>query len=856
MSFVKIRSWVAGLLVLALAGCGGGGSGGDPLLGGGSGVVSGAAKVEVATSSATLGDGESTITVTAIVKDSNNVGLPNTTLSWAASAGSLTGAALTTDTDGKAVATFSATDRSAGTATISASSGSAKGSALVTLQGTRFVVVTSSAPAVGTDGGTVTLTAIVKDAANVAIGGAAVSWRADTGNLSGQTSVTNAQGVATATYSPGSTFLQPTAIITVASGSASGSTPVQITPTTTSIELLASSPSIGTGGDQVLISAFVKDANNIAKVSAPVSWSVDKGRISNQTVVTDVNGIARATLDAGSDKSNRTAVMTVVSGAARQTLNVPIINTKLTYSGASTTTVGSTLQLNFSAADSKGVPIPNVTLTLASALGNGLPATVATDAAGQASVVYQATLPGVDAISVTGAGAVLQPPVALTVTGSDEELLFLPPPPPPPQSQPIAKVVVGTPKALVVRYRKLGVAQVGAKLNIAATIGTLKVSGGQKSSVDTDANGEASFTVESAFAGSSVVSATVDGKPVQASLPLNFIATVPANLVLQVTPTALAPNLGGSTNNQAQLVAKVIDANGNPVADTTVNFSQQADPSGGALQQASAVTDLNGVATVQYLSGATSTASGAVLLKGTVASNTAISGTAAMTVNQSALFIALGTGNTITNFDQQTYEKNWTVYVTDANGVRVTNVPVTVKLIPNYFAKGYMQWNETASQWVFIERRECPNEDGPNNPGRVSASDLTQRWTTATPLPAPPPTLTLKPSDYNANGRLDQGEDTNADGSLTPGNVAALTSSTVTTDSNGAATITMRYAELYAPWIGVRLTATAIVAGTESTSFKDFDLDRLAGDFSVKTVSPAGANSPFGVDIRACTDTK
>lgn len=843
MSFVKIRSWVAGLMVLALAGCGGGGAGGDPLLGGGSGVVSGAAKVEVATSSATLGDGDSTITVTAIVKDSNNVGLPNTTLSWAASAGSLTGASLTTNGDGKAVATFSATDRSAGTATISASSGSAKGSTVVALQSARTVVVSTSAPAVGTDGGTVTITATVKDPANATIAGASVSWAADVGSLTNQVSVTNADGVATAVYSPGATRTQPEATITVKSGSApnqaTGSAIVQITPTTTSIELLASSPSIGTGGDQVLISAFVKDANNIAKVGAPVSWSVDKGRISNQTVVTDVNGIARATLDAGSDKSNRTAVMTAVSGAARQTLNVPIINTKLTYSGASTTTVGSTLQLNFSAADSKGVPIPNVTLALASALGNGLPATVATDSAGQASVVYQATRAGVDAISVTGAGAVLQPPVALTVTGSDEELLFLSPPP-------SEKVVVGTPKVLVVRYRKLGVAQAGAKLNIAATIGTPTVAGLPVTSVTTDANGEASFTVESAFAGSSVVSATVDGKPVQASLPVSFIATVPYNLVLQVTPTALAPNLGGSTNNQAQLVAKVIDRNGNPVADTTVNFSQQADPSGGALQQASAVTDLNGVATVQYLSGATSTASGAVLLKGTVASNTAINGTAAMTVNQSALFIALGTGNTITNFDQQTYEKNWTVYVTDANGVRVTNVPVTVKLIPNYFAKGYMAWNETASQWVYITYQECPNEDGLNNPGRNPVDGTSPYWTAAN----------VKPAAFSFNGRLDVGEDLNGDASLTPGNVAALTSSTVTTDSNGAATITMRYAELYAPWIGVRLTATAIVAGTESTSFKDFPLDRLAGDFSVKTVAPAGAISPFGTDVSTCTNSR
>jgi len=809
MSFVKIKSWLATLSVLALVACGGGGGGGDPVLGGGSGgTVSGAAKVDVSTSNATLGDGESTITVTAIVKDAANVALPNTALTWAATAGSLTAATLVTDADGKATATFSASNRTPGTATITATSGTASGTATVALQNSRSVVVSSSAPAVGTDGGTVTISAIVKDPTNVAISGAAVTWSTNVGSLSGQTSVTNAQGVATATYSPGATRTLPTATITVASASASASVNVEVTATTTSIELLASTPSIGTGGDQVTVSAFVKDANNIAKVGAPVSWSVDLGRLSSITTVTDSNGIARATLDAGSNKTNRTAVVKAVSGAAQQTLNVPIQGTKLAYSGATTTTAGSTLQLTFNASDSKQVAINGVTLTLSSALGNGLPATVTTDSAGQAQVAYVATRPGADTITVTGAGA--SATVAMTVTGTDEDLAFTSPTPP-------FSIVVGTPQTLTLRYRKAGVAQVNVPINLAATIGNLSTS-----SVTTDGSGQATVTIQSGFAGSSMVSATLASSAVQATLPLNFIATTPATLVLQVTPTALAPNQAGSTSNQATVVAKVTDANGNPVAGSTVNFSQQADPSGGVLQQASAVTDLNGVATVQYLSGAVSTASNAVLLKGTVAANTAVSGTAAMTVNQSALFIALGTGNTIGNYDTQTYEKSWTVYVTDANGVRVTNVPVTIKVIPNYYRKGRLAWSETDSMWVYVlPTLDCLNEDR-----------------------------------ANLNGRLDPGEDTNGDGALTPGNVVALTASTVTTDNNGSATITMRYAESYAPWIGVRLTATAIVAGTESTAFKDFPLDKLAGDFSVKTVTPAGQLSPFGTDTSTCTNAR
>lgn len=524
MSVVKIKSWLVGLCVLALVGCGGGGSAGDPLLGDDPGAGSTAASVDVSTSGTTLGDGESTITVTAIVKDAKNVGLANTTLSWGTTAGNLTGTTTTTDSDGKATATFAATDsqRAVGTATISATSGKASGSAVVSLLGTRAVVVTSSAPAVGTDGGTIVVTTTVKDPNNVAIAGAAVSWKVDIGNLSDQESVTNAQGVATATYSPGSTFVQPTATITATSSTASASITVQVTPTTTSIELLAASPSIGTGGEQVLITAFVKDANNIAKVGAPLTWSVDQGFISNQSLLTDSNGIGRATLDAGSNKANRTAVITAVSGAARQTLNLPIEKTKLTYSGPTTTTVGSTVPLTFAAADSKQVAISGAVLTVTSSLGNSVPTTATTDSAGQVSLNYGATKAGTDTITVTGLGASTS--VAMTITGTDEDLAFVSP-------AASTKVVVGQSQTLTVRYRKLGVAQPNQVINLAATIGTLSAN-----SITTDANGQGSVTVVSGFAGSSVVSATLAASAVQASLPLNFIATTPATLVLQVTP--------------------------------------------------------------------------------------------------------------------------------------------------------------------------------------------------------------------------------------------------------------------------------------------------------------------------------
>lgn len=810
MSLVKFRNLLALLCTTALVACGGGGSNsGNPAIGGSGGGSSNAASVSISTSNQTLGDGSSTITVTAVVKDANNVGLASAPVTWSSSAGSLTGVTSTTGTDGTAIATFSATDaeRTAGSATITAKSGSATDSATVALQGQRTVILSSSKLQIGTDGDTATLTAVVRDSNNVAINGARVSWMSTAGALSGQTSVTNSSGVATATFTPTgiNPSTTPTVTVSANSGGQAASTTLNISPSTTSIELMASQATVGTGGEQITITAFVKDGNNLAKSGAPVGWSVDSGRISSQINTTNSGGIATAILDAGSNKANRTALVIVNSGAARQTLSVPVINTKLTYSGATTLPVNSSIDVTLTVADSKGVAVPGVSLALSSALGNTVPATVATNNLGQAVVSYAAVHSGADTLSVIGAGATLS--TAITVTGLEDELVFLTP-------GADSKVVVGSTQTLNVRYRKSGVDQPNATINFAATIGALT-----QSSASTGSGGTASVGIRSNFAGASSISATVAGTSVQATLPLNFVATTPASVVLQVTPSALAPNLGGSTSNQATVIAKVVDANGNPVADKTVNFSQLADPSGGRLQQASAVTDLNGVASVQYLSGAEGTANGGVRLQATVAGTSVTSGVATLTVNQTALFIALGTGNSMSNLDPQTYQKNWTVYVTDANGVAVTNVPLTVEVIPTEFGKGFMVWDDVGSLWVYGGGpRWCLNED------------------------------------VNRNGTLDAGEDINRDGALTPGNVVRLSSGVLTTDAAGAATVSLLYAENYAPWIRVRLKVSAIVQGTESSTAREFPLERLSSDFSTKTISPPGQFSPFGVDFSTCTN--
>jgi hypothetical protein len=157
-----------------------------------------------------------------------------------------------------------------------------------------------------------------------------------------------------------------------------------------------------------------------------------------------------------------------------------------------------------------------------------------------------------------------------------------------------------------------------------------------------------------------------------------------------VSPTAIGTNSSGSTTQQAKLLATVTDANGNPVTGATVAFNRIADPSGGNLSQASATTDSGGQASVQYIAGASTTGNNGVQIKASVLGNPAVTNIASLTVNQSALFIALGTGNVISNLDEQTYKKDWTVYVTDANGVAVPNIDLTIKVLPIQYMKGVL----------------------------------------------------------------------------------------------------------------------------------------------------------------------
>ena len=108
-----------------------------------------------------------------------------------------------------------------------------------------------------------------------------------------------------------------------------------------------------------------------------------------------------------------------------------------------------------------------------------------------------------------------------------------------------------------------------------------------------------------------VLTATsVSNSSVTISKTVQFYNTAPVNMLFSATPQVM-PSLDATPGETAQLVAKVVDTMGNPVSNQTVTFSMGAPTytypnssiSGPQLLTSTAVTNINGTATVIFKPG-------------------------------------------------------------------------------------------------------------------------------------------------------------------------------------------------------------------------------------------------------------
>ena len=581
--------------------------------------------------------------------------------------------------------------------------------------------------------------------------------------------------------------------------------------TVSAIQLTTDIPELSSdGATPVTIFADVKGVGSVLLPDQPVTFTADSGALAVPSATTDANGRATATLNTGGNKSTRSIRITVTSGGVTQTTTIGVSGTVLTINAPSSLVINSSTPVTVFLKDSAGNGIAGQNVVLTSSLGNTFtPSTATTNAAGQATISLNATNGGSETITASALGAT----AIQNINISPNNFTFLAP-------AAGKEIDLNTSEPVTVHFDISGVNQTG---NVTFTITRGTVS----SPTQLLASGNASITVSSPTAGIATITASASG--VSAQRNVEFVAKTASIMNISASPAIVGINTATTTTQQSTISAQVKDAAGNLVKNKTINFSI-VDVTGGSLSPGTAVTDSQGIASTVYTAGTTTSAQNGVRVTATVADTPTVTATANLTVARQALFVDLGTDNTIRKSTSgPNYEKDYSVLVVDAARAAVKGATVTVSLTPLTYRKGDYTFIDPS--WRPSVSVTCPSEDRNGN-GQLDTEDINGNG------------LLDPGEDTNGNLGLDV-EDTNSDGLLTPSGVATITGSVVTDDS-GFGIVTIKYPAEVGNWVKVRLEARATVAASEGTGRVDFVLPVLASDLTTETVSPPGNPSRFG----------
>ena len=558
-------------------------------------------------------------------------------------------------------------------------------------------------------------------------------------------------------------------------------------PVVARVTLLAASTQLQSGDDSgVQIMAIVRDANNILLADQTVEFGVAQGSDGAITVTqltTDDAGTATAVLTTGGNEQNRTITVNATSSDVSDTLDVSVVGTALTVTGTSSMVSGDDATLTLSLRDSFGDGLAGETFTVTSSNSNTLSAaTLTADGSGQAQVDITAITAGADTVTVTALGETETHTITVSSDVFDLDT-----------ASGDIDLTLNSAHTINLTWQDGATPGSGTVL-LSSTRGTLNVS-----SLNVT-GGADSFTITSANAGPALITATADD--VSTTLNIEFVATTPAMIELQSDLSTIG--VGGE---QATLTATVFDAleNGNRVKNQRVTFNIVQDTGGGTISVGEGITDSQGQVSTVFTSGGSPSSKDGVIVSATVA-NTAVTDQVSLTVGQRALFIDLGTGNSIEESNDVQYSKEYSVLVTDASGGPVANQEVTLSVLPVKFFKGWYEWGGEFwyPDYTIDATSECVNED------------------------------------LDSDGILGPTEDVNGNGKLDPGNAATVVPGKVTTDESGFAQFAVEYQQDKASWVEVRLEARATVGGTESIDSVQFILSGAASDFSDEAVAPPG----------------
>ncbi|MGY4533411.1 hypothetical protein ACVW0Y_002543, partial [Pseudomonas sp. TE3786] len=370
-------------------------------------------------------------------KDANGNPVAGATVNWTTTGGTLDKTSSVTAANGVASAVLTSST-TPGTATVTATSGTAHGSTAVTFVAVAAATVTTTAsPTSIVANGTSTsaISAVAKDAQDNPVPGVTVNWTTTAGTLDKTSSVTDANGVASAVLTSPTTV--GTATVTATSGTAHGSTDVRFVagPIATFDVTPQSSSVAGDGTSTAALRAVVKDAHGNVVPNASVYWLTNLGTLNNSgdmvAAQADANGVTTMSISSSSygqaqvwvydqrqNLMSAPVVVNFIDGVPRQISDYGHPET-LIADGRS----GAKFQMQV--VDRVGVPVVNTRVTWTTTSGVLSSSSSMTDASGVASVTLTSAVVGpvygtatVTGTTTTGASASAQVNVVPAPTAS------------------------------------------------------------------------------------------------------------------------------------------------------------------------------------------------------------------------------------------------------------------------------------------------------------------------------------------------------------------------------------------------------------------------------------------------------
>jgi hypothetical protein len=547
------------------------------------------------TSSSTsiLANGIDFSTIQAVVKDAGGHPLPNQSVYFAATAGSIDYVG-TTDAAGsvqaKLISAAGSVDRAA---TVTVTVNEISKTLSVLFRGVQFSLTADPSFLIANGSSQSSVTALIRETTNkIGVAKAQVQFGTNLGTVPGSAETDN-QGVARVILTSSST--QGIAEITARYGSLFVDTVlVQFgSSVPAGIQQISASPGfiLANGADQTFISVKVVDAGNAPVVGTPVNFSATAGTIQTQDV-TDQNGVATVPLVSSESASDVVSTVTARLGTQAVTTSVTFEGVQMAVNasplailadGHSTSTVTVVMKRSTSK-----IAIPGARLQFATDLGT-IPASASTDDQGMAQVALTSgTALGTAHVTVLYGNTIRG---SASVNFQESVPTYLEASATPPvlpadgQSQSVIKATVSDANHNPVPNGTI------AQFDIVSGSGSIER---QKTTL----NGVASTSLT---AGGTPGTATV--RVTVGILTANVQVVYTVGDVYQVIVTSDKESMAADGIQVANIQAKVVDAQGNPVSGQTVNFTASV----GNITP-NAPTNAQGVAVGQFSSGLVGTA--------------------------------------------------------------------------------------------------------------------------------------------------------------------------------------------------------------------------------------------------------